>query len=505
MNILPQNANNKEVPLIPNQVSFAQSFLDSKLYIGTSRPVLMTDGTTEYYPSLVSSIHEEIACTAEILKQYGLALRKPPLIVEGQRWSTQSVQGFLNGEEANIKDAFLFLQSIFNRYVSFPEPIWYEIIPLWIIGTYIHQGLPAYPYLLVSGARGSGKSRLLEIISLLSFNGVLTTTATPAVIFRYVDSCHATLCLDEAERLKVGRGNEDVQTLISVLNQGYRAGAVVLRCSDGKKNWKLESFLAYSPKAFAGIAELEPTLASRCIAVTMIQSSDPSFSREELSLTNPQFQQGRDMLYNCAMRYHQGIILGTQFVETVGLMNRSLELWRPLISIADQIDPVLAESIRKFAVQSESEKDELYADTTLADMLSALDDYLEQNKEDKFIPLTHLASIFADYDYEKFGWLVNNERHGSAHRWITQKLRHAGVINTPSVSGRYKGGKPIKGHYLESEKIKNRLPVYLKSVTTVTNVTESNQGVTNVTKVTNSSHSQSLFTTAKEVFNKEKI
>ena len=67
------------------------------------------------------------------------------------------------------KDGFIRyfkkIKAILKEYMDMEEQQ-YNLISLWIIGTYIHKQFPAYPYLFFNAMKGSGKTRILKIISL---------------------------------------------------------------------------------------------------------------------------------------------------------------------------------------------------------------------------------------------------------------------------------------------------------------------------------------------------
>ena len=51
----------------------------------------------------------------------------------------------------------------------------YTLISLWIIGTYLQPIWISYPYIGISGAKRTGKSKLLKFIEMLAFNALFST------------------------------------------------------------------------------------------------------------------------------------------------------------------------------------------------------------------------------------------------------------------------------------------------------------------------------------------
>lgn len=78
----------------------------------------------------------------------------------------------------------------------------------------------AIPYLHLTGAKGSGKTTLVRILSSLSHHPVSTVSVTPANLFRMIENEQPTLFIDEAEDLEK-RGTSNNPTIQS-LNSGYK-------------------------------------------------------------------------------------------------------------------------------------------------------------------------------------------------------------------------------------------------------------------------------------------
>ena len=109
-------------------------------------------------------------------------------------------------------------------FVFFNNQVLYDLIAVEAISTYVFNLFEAIPYLHLTGAKGSGKTTLVKILSSLSHNPVSTVSVTPATMFRLIDKEQPTLFIDEAEDLeKRGTSNNHI---IQVLNSGYKKGGV---------------------------------------------------------------------------------------------------------------------------------------------------------------------------------------------------------------------------------------------------------------------------------------
>lgn len=150
-----------------------------------------------------------------------------------------------------------------------------KIIALWIIGTYFHSSFSSYPFLFINAMRGSGKTRLLKIISHLSKGsmGGVQTGITEAVLFRMPQG--KTLILDECESI----GSKEKAILREYLNACYKSGGVVQRIkksySKGGEEMITETFKPYKPIALANIWGIDEVLGDRCIPLTLEKSDNP--------------------------------------------------------------------------------------------------------------------------------------------------------------------------------------------------------------------------------------
>ena len=135
------------------------------------------------------------------------------------------------------------------------------------MATHLPDAFDAFPYIaLLSPAKRCGKTRVLELLGLLSANALQVASVSPAALFRMMATC-PTLLMDEVEPLKAKNVSESSQAIISILNAGHRRSGIVTRCEPPRNEPK--SFPVYGPKAFAAIGNLPDTLADRSIRITM--------------------------------------------------------------------------------------------------------------------------------------------------------------------------------------------------------------------------------------------
>ncbi len=156
---------------------------------------------------------------------------------------------------------------ILKKYMDLEEDS-YLLISIWILGTYFHQSFRSFPYLFFNAMKGSGKSRVLNLITKLSYGGIVLNSLTEAVLFR----TKGTLGIDEFE--SVGKkGNENLREL---LNSAYKKTGKVYRMKkvsgkDGETQ-EVEEFDVYRPIIMANIWGMDETLGDRCISLILEKS-----------------------------------------------------------------------------------------------------------------------------------------------------------------------------------------------------------------------------------------
>jgi Protein of unknown function (DUF3631)/SWIM zinc finger len=157
------------------------------------------------------------------------------------------------------------LREFAGRFLGLP-PGADVLFSAFAVYSYVTDVFAAATYIVLhSPAPQCGKTRALEVLSLLVRRPWLTIVPSTAVLFRVLEQSRPTLLLDEAEIVS-GRGDAAAD-VCALLQSGYRRGAFVPRCV-GEAN-EVRNFQVFGPKVFALIGELPPALFDRCIRVEM--------------------------------------------------------------------------------------------------------------------------------------------------------------------------------------------------------------------------------------------
>jgi hypothetical protein len=165
-------------------------------------------------------------------------------------------------------DALNRVSSFIKQFVSMNDSQ-LAILALWVAHTHALQAAETTPYLSVTSAeKQCGKTRLLEVLSLLVAKPWFTGSVSKAVLVRKLDAVQPTLLLDETDAAFAG-DKEYSEALRAVLNNGHSREGVASLCVGQGANITFKDFQVFCPKAIAGIGRLPDTVADRSIPIRM--------------------------------------------------------------------------------------------------------------------------------------------------------------------------------------------------------------------------------------------
>jgi hypothetical protein len=413
-----------------NLINPSQDYKSGVGYLGIVLRVTITENGRQRIdnaPHIVTSRKDLIQVRPTTLASRNLILSTEPFPIHKEsRWPYALVQKYLKGK-VNIVVWRIAerIANIYDQLLDFPVSNTPIVMAIWTIGTYVYRIFEAYPYISLSGDRGSGKTKSLQIAQHLCFNSLMCSDITKASLFRVIEASSATLLIDEVENLK---GYKKDENLLKILNAGYKRGNPVVRIDT--ESYTPQSFDIYSPKILAGIRGLDAVLEDRCIVLHMIKTLD--VKKANLTVTNRTESWGeiRNLLYCFALDHFSGIMQGYERVIAEiepgsVIQGRRGELWFPLLGIARYIDSYGRTSyygkLKEFAEHSirDSEQDSL--DNWSISLLFALEEMfkkrLQGDYEKKFLT-TNLSDVrtamlaFAEGDTQKL-----------SNKWIGDKLK----------------------------------------------------------------------------------
>lgn len=267
--------------------------------------------------------------------------------VDASRFSARGVTTFLDGQyQVSIPALYEKISGYIVRFIRFPEEAYLAYLTLWVMGTYVFMLFRYYPYVWLNAEKGSGKTLLMEIMSVIAFNGDLITNPTESVIFRDISNNLISMFIDEVEQLRK-RDKDTYGSLISVLNSGFNKAGMVKRSeSTGQGGFVVKAYSTYSPKMFAGISDIDDVLQDRTVRISLLRKKDDeAVERYKGSAEILELQRSiRDDLYVFALTFAKDIIdyyhaTGADAIEGLAhLNNRELDIWEPIFLLANIVD-----------------------------------------------------------------------------------------------------------------------------------------------------------------------
>jgi hypothetical protein len=290
---------------------------------------------------VVTSDGRSFPYTAENCERLGFTYPDNVTNPKVRRWSRDSIVAYLTNDAPQVQPAMLHasLKAVYEEYVEFANPIYYDLMPLFVMGTYMFRLYKSLGYIHFNGTAASGKSQNLRILEAVAFNPVWASSMSAAALYRQLAGFPGTIMLDEAEGFEGERGEE----LRRILNAGYQDGSSVKRAEKGKNDqFHVQSFDSYGPKVIAGIAPLDYVIGSRCLIVGMRPAlrTINEFDKDEL-----RWQRLRDRLYLWAMQNTAAMAevverwnTATRYERAGALVGRQWQITQLYITIADFLD-----------------------------------------------------------------------------------------------------------------------------------------------------------------------
>jgi Protein of unknown function (DUF3631)/CHC2 zinc finger len=253
-------------------------------------------------------------------------------------------------------------ENFFLDYLVLPSGIAF-VAALWTIATHMFEAFDSFTYLAVtSPTKRCGKTRAGEILELLCARPILSVNLTEAAIFRSIAKEKPTLIIDEAEALR-NRESERAKYVLSILQSGYRQGAVVRRCSG--RNFEVEKFPVYCPKAILAIGNLPDTLMDRSIVISMRRRLPTEVVARFRRRSASEQAVGIVNIITSWVEHHKDEIAKAYAKEKLDfLADREADIWEPLFAIASIAVPDRLDELKQIATRLSSEKAGLDVDDT---------------------------------------------------------------------------------------------------------------------------------------------
>ena len=298
-------------------------------------------------------------------------------IKEENNWSAEGLNRFLAKDYPDPKVVFRKLMEVTDRFIDFYKSLadqrtMCEFIACLVFATWLLDAFKVIGYLWITGERGSGKTNLLNLISQLSYLGMLISQSGSFASLRDMADYAATLAFDEAENI-TDRERIDPDKMALLLAGNRKGHTIPVKVQDEENHWKIRYVNTYCARAFTAIRIPDSTMASRCIILPMLRTPDKSKANIDPSeMENWPHDRRRliDDLWSLALLKLPLLPNWDRWVgKNSKLIGRNLQPWRSVLAVAIWMEKCGVEGLyarmEKLALDYQKERPDLEtADTT---------------------------------------------------------------------------------------------------------------------------------------------
>jgi len=313
------------------------------------------------------------------------------------------------------------VHTFIKRFVAFPSPACIDTVTLWAAHAHMVEHFHTTPRLaMLSPEPESGKTRVLEILDLLTPRPMLVFSPSVAAIFRKLAQEQITLLFDEVDTIFTKRGKDDQnEDLRALLNAGYRRGASIPRCVGPRHD--VEEFAVFAAVALAGIGDLPDTIMTRSIVIKMRRrTAREAVEQYRVRLHEQEGHALRDQLADWAELVGSAAGEAWPALPEV-ITDRKAEAWEPLIAIADAAGGTWSKRARVASVADVAATRERVP--TLG--IRLLSDVREAFKERDVLATSDLLEILNNMDEAPWGDLRGKPLDS---RGLAMRLKKYGVV-----------------------------------------------------------------------------
>jgi Protein of unknown function (DUF3631) len=237
------------------------------------------------------------------------------------------------GERDPLDGAAAWLQ----RYLSVPSEHCITVLALWAAHTHAAKSFYVTPRLIIDSAEPeSGKTRVLELLNLITRAPIFTMNTTIAALYRRLAGEPRTILLDETDAVFAKGAAQNHEDLRALLNAGYKRGATVDRCVGDGSKMKVVEFPAFAPAALAGIVGNMPaTITTRAITIHMRRRAPGETIAEFIEEDAIDEAEPLRLSLSSWVEDLGAGLTGARPVMPAGVIDRKAEVWRALLAVAD--------------------------------------------------------------------------------------------------------------------------------------------------------------------------
>lgn len=239
------------------------------------RVVLRSDG--KYYA-------EEGVPGALPFSDLGLKVKLPTAPHRDSLLSGAGLKSFAAGVRPDPADVLKRVRGVIEHFMDFAHSVGtqsdlVDMVACYTMSSYLLDAFSVVGYLWPNADKGSGKTKLLAVVTGMGCMGVLVTAGGTFASLRDLADYGAVLGFDDAENIMDTRKvDPDKRTLLLA---GNRKGSYVTLKEPFGDGWTTRYVHVFCPRLFSAIGLPDETLGSRTIVVPLLRSSDNTKSNRD--------------------------------------------------------------------------------------------------------------------------------------------------------------------------------------------------------------------------------
>lgn len=290
---------------------------------------------------------------------------------------------------------------------------------LWVAMTWFISIILVAPLALINAPEKScGKTQLLDMIGRLSANYLFAANITAAVLFRLIERCSPTICIDEVDTF-ISQND----ALKGIINAGHtRTSAYAWRIVGD--NHEPMSFSVWSAKALAGI-RLEKHLPDSTMSRGIVFNLRRKMAHETIErlrhADNAEFELLTSKLARFALDYAEQVRSARPPIPEQ-LSDRAQDNWEPLLAIAQCAGPEWLQRATDAAIELSG-----VADTSVNtgnELLAGIQNVFKEKKVSKISTVDLIDALCAD---EEAAWATYNRGKPLTPRQLAKQLAAYGI------------------------------------------------------------------------------
>lgn len=281
------------------------------------------------------------------LEELGFDVNLSEIPILDKLLSAKGAKEFRSGKRPDPIDVFKRINHVVDQFLDFDHSLsnqhtMCEMISCYIMATYFLDSFKVIGFLWPNGEKGSGKTKLLLVVTSMSYLGITILAGSSYATLRDLADYGATLAFDDAENISdYKRFDPDKRALLLA---GNRKGSSTISVKEqgADKKWHTRHINAYCPRLFSAIKLPDSVLASRTIVIPLIRTNN----REKSNLDPMDYdnwlhdrEEIRDDLWMLGLQHlselkdhYEGV------AKKVKLFGRNLEPWRAIFAVAEWLE-----------------------------------------------------------------------------------------------------------------------------------------------------------------------